>query len=398
MKSLKFKPGLFPSLIKIPGSKSYANRALILAALKKSKFAIHDLPESTDVAFLVDCLRQIGPRIHFEGRTCIVEGSFPESELKGCRVEVGEGGTTARFLATLLLRGKASYTLILGDRLKARPWDEFIELVRKFGGKAHLQGNELTIQGPVTLPDVLHVDCSRTTQFASGLQLAFSDQNVKVVPVGMDSSESYWKMTQEMIAKISGPDSYSVPLDWSSASYPLAFGALHQEIFFSDLFEDSFQADSKFLHVLTSLGAVTKTNDGLKIHPLTNPHSVSMDVHDCLDLVPALSFLLAHIPGQHELWGIENLAHKESHRLKEILNLLKSFERECSVADNALKITGSDKEIQHEKNLKMPDDHRMVMTGTLFLLHHSGGEISPADAVAKSYPRFFELLASSRIP
>jgi 5-enolpyruvylshikimate-3-phosphate synthase len=46
-----------------------------------------------------------------------------------------------------------------------------------------------------------------------------------------------------------------------------------------------------------------------------------------------------------------------------------------------------------EVNLELPDDHRMVMAGALFLRFHQGGKLSPVSAVSKSYPRFFELLS-----
>ena len=388
MKSLKLSPGKFPDTVHVPGSKSYANRALILSALRPGSFTIHDLPESTDVVYLVDCFRKIGLTIEQTGSTCKVTGSFPECENGDCELSVGEGGTTARFLASLLIKGSRKYSLILGERLKERPWQEFVDLVKRFGGKAELQGAKLVLQGPVKLSSVVKIDCSRTTQYASGIQLAYAFDGVEIQPENLSSSMSYWKMTEVMSREFEKRDSYRVPLDWSSASYPLAFGAINQKIIFPHLAPDSFQADSKFHGLLESLGALAKD----QVYPLTKPRDVVMDVSDCLDLVPALGFLLGHIPGLHELKGIENLVHKESDRLAEVMKLLKIFERDSYTSENSLFIKGDKSKVTTEKNLIMPDDHRMVMTGALFLLHHSGGTILPAEAVAKSYPRFFDLL------
>ena len=392
MKSLKLNPGKFLSTIQLPGSKSYANRVLILGALKPGKFTIHDLPESTDVTILADCLRQIGLKIKFSGTTCEIEGSFPECEIKAPEITVGEGGSTARFLASLLMKGQQPYTLLLGERLKERPWQEFIDLVNHNGGKATLAGNKLTIQGPVTLPSKLEVDCARTTQFASGVQLAFETTDVK--PVNMSSSESYWKMTTFLQQMINDSDIFCVPLDWSSASYPLAFGALNQEIFFPGLSFDQFQADAKFFNLLDSLGMIKVSQKGLSVIPKKMARDLSVDVSDALDLVPALAFFLAHIEGSHKLTGIANLQHKESDRLAEVLKLLKEFERTASTDGKTLVIEGKTQIITVKKDLVFPDDHRMVMAGSLFLLHHGGGSVSPSEAVAKSFPRFFDLLES----
>jgi 3-phosphoshikimate 1-carboxyvinyltransferase len=397
MKSLKLKPGLLPSRILIPGSKSYANRALIIAAIRKNTFKLHHLPDATDVSLLVDSLRQIGVTIRFEAQTCTVSGSFPETASECEPIIVGEGGTTARFLACLLLRADKPYTLVLGERLKERPWDEFIAFVRSFGGQVELNGNELTLRGPLKLPRTVEVDCSRTTQFASGLQLAFFN-HAKIRPLNMTSSQSYWNLTDDLLVKMNEVDEYSIPLDWSSASYPLAFGALHQKIFFPGLKYDPYQADAKFLTLLKDLGAVTESDSGITVHPLNRPQSVRMDVSDCLDLVPTLSYLLAHIPGEHCLTGVANLAHKESDRLNEVLKMLNVFQRKASARSGSLLISGSVEKIDLGVSLRLPDDHRMVMAGALFLVHHSGGEISPAKAVLKSYPRFFELLEACRVP
>lgn len=392
---LKVKPGRLQSTIALPGSKSYANRILILAALKETPFLINRLPDSDDVTFLVKALGVVGLSIVRTENTLTIQNSFPQCETEGKTIEVGEGGTTARFLASLLLRGSKSYCLVLGDKLKTRPWEEFIHLVEQHGGKAKLNDNKLTVQGPLTLPDRVEVDCSRTTQFASGLQLAFSLSGKVIVPSKLNTSQSYWKMTEELVHLARKQNSYDVPLDWSSASYPLAFGALTQNITFPGLSFDPFQADAKFMEILKAFEAIEIGPHGLMVKPCQKNASIHVDVSDCLDLVPALAFLLAHRKGEHKLKGVANLIHKESDRLLEVTRLLSRFKRKTSVSDNVLTIHGSEEILTEAIELDLPDDHRMVMTGVLFLLKHAGGSVSPAQAVNKSYPGFFNILNPS---
>src|SRR5665647_2587545 len=122
-----------------------------------------------------------------------VSRSFPACESDDLSFDVGEGGTTARFLACMLTLGKKHYRLNLGERLSQRPWDEFIDLVNAHGGKASLEGRVLNVQGPLEFESTLNIDCARTSQFASGFLLAYG-KGMKIYPQNLRSSESYWEM------------------------------------------------------------------------------------------------------------------------------------------------------------------------------------------------------------
>jgi 3-phosphoshikimate 1-carboxyvinyltransferase len=394
MKSLKVKAGLLPSIIHLPASKSYANRALILAALKAEPITLKNLPKASDVTFLVSALKRIGLTLVQDHHQIIIQNSFPACELKdGCTIEIGEGGTTARFLASLLLLGSKPYTLILGNRLKDRPWKEFIKLVDQLGGKAELLDNKLTLQGPLKLSAQIEIDCTETTQFASGFQLALAYTDTVVVPLNLASSKSYWEMTKTMIESLNKSSEFTIPMDWSSASYPLAFGALKQNIYFPGLKNDPYQADAKFLSILKQVNVIQETPEGIRVKPCTTKKDFKLEVSDCLDLVPALAFFLSHIEGTHLITGIKNLVYKESDRLQEIIKLLEEFGLKASTDGSVLQIEGSSSLRGVSVDLKLPDDHRMVMTGALFLRYHQGGSITPASAVEKSYPDFFSLLS-----
>lgn len=390
MSSLRIEPGQLVSKVNLPTSKSYANRALILAATSPKLNKLSALPKSDDVVHLLDAFEVIGLKFTQSGDAVEFHNTFPECEVGDLKVEVGEGGTTARFLAAMLLLGKKRYQLVLGGRLKDRPWSEFIELVNALGGKASLEENILSLQGPVKLPTEMRVDCSKTTQFATAFQLAYP--NTKIIPDAMESSQSYWNMTLQLLEKAKTVSEYSIPIDWSSASYPLAFASLNQTIHFPELKFDQYQADAKFINVLKAFGSVEEHANGITINPLKDAKNIEFDVQDALDLVPTLGFYLAHIKGTHRLHGVKNLVHKESDRLGGVIELLKKFGRKAWVEGDVLLIEGHQNKLSERIELQLENDHRMVMVGTLFLLHHAGGSVSPAAAVNKSYPEFFELI------
>lgn len=387
MPNLRINKGPLLTSIMVPASKSYANRALILASLKKDPVVITNVPEAEDVVHLISALKEVGLEITQSKNELIVNNSFPECEKDGGEVHVGEGGTTARFLATLLLLGLKKHHLRLGKRLKARPWNEFLLAAKDLGAKAVLNDDVLTLQGPIRHPSHLEVDCTRTTQFATGFDLIMP--STKVVPNNLSSSQSYWEMNAPLKEHLKNHNSYVVPADWSSAAFPMTFAALNHQIEFPGLKEDRLQADSKILYVLRELGAVKEDSTGIKVFPGPTTKEFELDMSDCLDLFPAMTFLLSHIRGTHVLKGLGNLVHKESNRLKEVCSLLDTFERNYLVSDDSLTLVGS-RHICGEKTLSLPDDHRIVMTAVLFLRHHSGGKIDHSEAVNKSYPGFFE--------
>lgn len=162
MQSLSVKKGSLQTTVQVPTSKSYANRALILSAIQKKKTVLTHMPTASDVTILIRCLKEIGLDIQIQNQTVEISNSFPECEKTNSgvvEVEVGEGGTTARFLAGMLLLGKKTYILQLGQRLKERPWQEFIDQAISLGADVKLAGNKLTIKGPVIFPSELIVDC-----------------------------------------------------------------------------------------------------------------------------------------------------------------------------------------------------------------------------------------------
>jgi 3-phosphoshikimate 1-carboxyvinyltransferase len=393
MQTLKIKKGKLRDEVLIPSSKSYANRALIMASLLKKPPKLKNLPSATDVSILLDCLKEMGLNYEVRGDELIFLNSFPDCETRQTiELSVGEGGTTARFLATMCLLGSSTYHLILGERLKERPWDSFILMARSLGATISLIDNRLSIKGSIQFPDELKIDCKKTTQFATAFQLLTVSKKLQVIPVNMTSSKSYWAMTEKMVKDLVQTKVFDIPKDWSSASYPLAFGALNQQMRFPGLKLDPLQADAKFVDLLLSFECLEVMKDSINVKPLEKHRPVKFDVSDCLDLVPTLGYFLAHIEGDHQLMGVGNLVHKESDRLTEVIKLLGHFNRRAWSEGANLYIQGTREMIMKAPRLLMPNDHRMVMAATLFLLHHSGGELAPEEAVLKSYPGFFELI------
>lgn len=400
--TLRIEPGAFRSTVTIPRSKSHANRYLILAARSKNAVTITHLPLSDDVQHLLACLKKIGLRVTHQNDTATIEGSFPQCEVvssETMHLDAGEGGTTARFLAALLASGKRRYALHTRGRLSQRPWRELTDALRYADAHVTWQDQTLTIQGPVSVSKIpVTISAALTTQFASALQLAFHEDGYRANPVNLISSGPYWEMTKAACQEVAS-SALVVPLDWSSAAYPLVFAAVTgQTISIPGLVPDA-QADAMLFHLLAQRGAATQTGAGVTGEGLKDASPIDVSVAPCPDLAVALAYLCASLNGVSVLRDVSVLRQKESDRLEAIAELLKQFEVDCEYSNegDVLRITGRNISVK-ERGVTVPSDHRLVMVGALFLMSFGGGTISHPEAVAKSFPEFFDQLTRVRAP
>ena len=130
--------------IEVPYSKSWANRILILAAIKSAVVKIQGTPDSSDVVNLVNSLKKIGLIIEESDQSLIVKNSFPNCEagLEVVYLETGDGGTTNRFILPLLALGKKKYRLQASGHMKSRPMDEILDVLQAHGVQIKKGGPE----------------------------------------------------------------------------------------------------------------------------------------------------------------------------------------------------------------------------------------------------------------
>ncbi|HAZ13095.1 MAG: hypothetical protein A2X86_09895 [Bdellovibrionales bacterium GWA2_49_15] len=401
-------PSPFSKTLQVPTSKSYANRLLVLAALEPKGTVIENLPESTDVVSMLDAFKHIGIKVEkLENERYFIQGPFPIVEdtvgKKPIYLETGDGGTTNRFLMPLLARGLRQYRLRASLHMQARPMQELETTLAQMGVQIRKGGSGddfwYEIQGPmVAIPKEMKIDSSRSTQFASGLCLALADCSTTVVADSLVASESYFSLTQDLVFKFrSRKVNYRVPVDFSSLSYPLALALLNGEAHVLNCFErDLFQADSLFLPLLETLGAkMSFDKNGLHFKGVRRYSGFDFDCAPCPDLTPTLAFVAAHADGQSQLKNLGVLHYKESDRVREIIEILKAFRCEYvyNSQEEILTIEGR-KAPFLAANIMPPPDHRIIMMAYLFMRANQGGTLNNVQHVAKSFPRFFEIMGA----
>ena len=384
--------------LSIPHSKSYANRLLILAAMTKENITLSGMPDSSDVLTMIECFKAVGLEVQKINDKVTVKGSFPECEKSSqadkIKVFTGDGGTTNRFILPFLARGKKEYELIPEGHMKNRPMEPQIKSLKNLGVKVTRSKDIwISVKGPFQKDAQTKVDCSDSTQFLTGLALATADLNLKIIPENLSASLLYWKITETLIQSFQEKKlDYLVPPDFSGASYPMALGATIRPVLIENCFKRDFlQADSKFMDFLEEMGCKIKmTKDGLYLEPPERLTAIEVDGSQCPDLIPTLAYVCSYAQGVSKLNNLFILRHKESDRVKETINILKSFNINFDLDEHDnLTIYGTSKTIDKKIELYPAPDHRMVMVGFLFMIKNEGGILYNAGHVAKSFPDFF---------
>jgi 3-phosphoshikimate 1-carboxyvinyltransferase len=402
MTSIKVvKEDFFSTKVILPTSKSYANRFLILAALNPRPVEIDDLPLSSDVLTLIKLLKKIGLKIEtFSGGVRILN-SFPECEIqqeKPIVLETGDGGTTNRFISALLCLGSNQYILRPTERMSERPMEEFVRIANSLGVKVtSTKDIWLGIQGPLQKKgESITIDAQKTTQILSAFAMVLDSLAIEFEIENLYNSEKYWDLTKHLLTEKNNLK-YTVPVDFSSASYPMALAAVTGEARFPQILgADPFQADSALIDILLEMGAnLHFDQEGLLIKK-SQLKATNFNCSLYPDLSPTLAFLATCADGPCQFSKTEILTHKETDRLKEIMTLLDLFNVEYKKGVNdELVISPLKKLPQQTLTYKAPADHRMIMSAYIFMRCFTSGEIYNTEHVKKSFPNFFEAMQSS---
>lgn len=221
--------------VRVPGSKSITNRALVLAALGSKTVTLTGALWSEDTQVMVDCLQRLGFELNVEpdpqersNRTIQVRGlggRIPKAgtQEKPLELFVGNAGTAARFLAALVCLGGGFYRLSGIARMHQRPQRALFQALRQLGYSIHALEDRLPalIEGAGPRPGKCVVSLTESSQFASALLMAAQWGGWQVEVTGENAEESpYVAMTSALIEQFKIPgETFPIEPDSSSASY-----------------------------------------------------------------------------------------------------------------------------------------------------------------------------------
>jgi len=295
-------------------------------------------------------------------------------------VDCGSSATAARILLQVLAVAYPDVALTCSDQLQKRPL-------------------EVLIDNPPQ-PGVYEVSGSQSSQYISGLMFALPllEGDSTIALTSPLESSGYVDMTIEVLRqfgidilpdahsrwRIPGNQRYRAPSriecegDWSNAPVWLAAGA---EV--TGLSADTLQPDGQAF-----LAFCARTDKGYRLLPdLAFPAQI--DVSQCPDLTPVLAVMAATRRGQTRIVGTRRLRIKESDRIASVVDLLTSLGGVAHTDGDDIVINGSGK--LEGGTAQSYEDHRIVMAATLASRWCAETvTIVGCEAVAKSYPRFFD--------
>ena len=428
----------------IPSSKSFAQRAIIAAALASGVSRLSGYSACGDNESAISVARSLGAEVREDGSCLEIKGIAAEP---GCleinSLHTGESGLLTRLMIPLLPVLSTSPVRITGDRtLLGRPMKGAGEMMSCFGISLESESDDcripLTVSGPVRTGQT-EISGKHGSQLISGLLMSLplagkyskiTVKDPKSIPYmfitldvmkkfgvkagsemqgGNDFMESGgdWSLCDEIIFKIRPGQRYraadfAIEGDWSSAANFLVAGALFGKVTLEGLDTTSLQADLSVMDILMEAGASLSQTGGntgpvtVQRAPLT---AFTVDASNCPDLFPIISVLAAFCQGTSRISGVGRLAHKESDRGKAILDMLHRMGVEARTDGDVLEIEGHSltSRLLEGRLLKggrytSCHDHRMVMALKVAELGADGPVvIDDTECVAKSFPTFFEL-------
>ena len=410
--------GRLAGSLRIPGSKSLTNRALVAAALAEGESALFNPLDSTDTRALAAALKLLGAEIFFEGACWRVRGPVRGSREGSVFLDVHDAGTPARFLAAILPAIPGRYVLDGTPRLRERPMSPLFEAIRTLGADVTFLGRAgflpVSIRGGSLRGGRVRIRGDVSSQFLSALMLVSP-----LVPGGIEldvegplSSASYLALTRRVLdgfgASPGGgyrPSRFRVSGDDSAASFPIA-GALVSggRVTLRGLAPDSEQPDAAFRAWAAAAGGTLeweRAPDGEEALTVTGPDGgarsllpVDADVDAAPDGALPLAALVAFAGGTSRLSGVARLREKESDRLAAALDLLAragAVAREERDGHGPVLVVDGRTGTPRAAEFAAHGDHRVAMSAAVLALAlPAGSTLDDPGVVAKSWPGFWE--------
>jgi 3-phosphoshikimate 1-carboxyvinyltransferase len=405
--------------LRLPGSKSITNRALILAALSDSPSLVHGVLKARDSSLAIGALRALGCSVEENGTdAAITPGALaPGSAVS---VDVGNSGTVMRFLPAAAALTPAAVAFDGDPRARERPVGALLSALRSLGvsiddgGRGSLpftvHGTGAVPGGPVTL------DASGSSQLVSGLLLAAPrfTNGVEVRHSGppvpsLPHIEMTVRMLRDAGASVeAGSSGGDRPDFWRVAPGPINLGEFTVEpdlsnagpflaaalvtagsVTIRDWPDNSLQAADAILDVITRMGAsVTRSAGGLTVTGSGTVSGIEADLRDIPEMCLPLTSVAALASGPSALTGVGHTRTQETDRLAAIVKEINALGGEVSELPDGLSIRPRPLRAPAGHAFESYDDHRMVMAAAVLGLGVPGIEVLNVATVGKTFPGF----------
>ena len=385
-------------------SKSYAHRAIFCAALARGESILVIDNLSKDIEASINVVESLGVKVSREGSKFHIE--TPEEYNKKTLIDVGESGSTLRFILPILGALGIEAEVIRRGSLITRTNSVYFDLFPKHGVSIKEVGEKIFISGKLKNYN-FEIPGNISSQFITGLLLAAggTGQDFAIKLTTETESRPYIDMTIDVMDKfgvkvLENKNIYSsrgkfigqdniIESDWSNALFFLASGV---EV--TGLNKDSIQGDMKALKYFEELGLENISENSYKFIKRNDAkEKIIIDAKNIPDTIPILSVLCGVYGKEVEVINIERLKLKESDRVESTIEMLKNLGVKVFLKENSFSFKGI-KEFNSCK-INSFNDHRIAMSASIAAGFAKGPiEIIDSECVEKSYKEFYKDLAS----
>lgn len=394
--------------VRVPGSKSMTNRALILAAVADGPSRIAAALHARDTALMVAALQAMGTKISDD-----VDGSWvvtPTALAGPADVDCGLAGTVLRFVPPVATLGHGSIRFDGDPRIRERPNAPLITALRELGA-------EIDDGGRGAAPFVVHgagglaggsvsLDATGSSQLISGLLLAAArfDHGIEVTAVGSVPSAPYLDMNIAML-RARGVSVEAEPGWWrvhpgvvrgldvtiepdlnTAAPFAAAALATGGRVVIEGWPDSTTQPGGQLPIWLTAMGGHCEVSRaGLTVTGGAGLNGIDADLSEVSELVPVLAALAALADSPSRFTGVAHIRGHETDRITALVTELSACGAGVDELPDGLVITPR---TLHGGLFATYDDHRLVMAGAVLALAVDGILIGGASTVAKTMPDF----------
>ncbi len=409
--------------VRLPGSKSISNRALLLAALADGTTRLRNLMVGDDTRYMLDAFARLGIGVEGEGGDVLVVGRggpliVQASTVAPIELYLGMAGTAYRPLTAALCLGAGVFELTGNARMSERPIDHLVDALTALGGHIEylgepgfpplrvtgggLVGGEVTMPGHISsqfltsllmsapyaaAPVTVHIDGDQVSKPYLDITLAM------MARFGIHASHDNYQRFDVPVGRYASPGTVLVEGDASAATYFLAAAAIRGgPLRIEGIGRDSIQGDFDFLDVLKTMGAAVEIGEDYVQVTCDTLTGVDLDLNAIPDAAMTVAILALFADGPTRIRNIYNWRVKETDRLSAMATELRKLGAEVDEGEDSL--TVSPPEAFKPARIDSYGDHRMAMCFSLAALGGVPITIEDPNCVSKTFPDYFEVLES----
>jgi len=416
--------------VRVPGSKSLTNRALLIAALAQGRTRITNALFSDDSKYFANALQTLGFEVQLDETNCEMAVTGLGGKIPASKAElfIGNAGTAARFLSAFLTLGNGEYVLDGEPRMRERPIGDLISSLTQLGASIHplslwerdgvreicppikviangLRGGKAMIASDIS------------SQFLSALLMVapYAQTPIEITLSTELNSKPYVELTLAIMHNFGvdverhGYECFSIPLSHytSPNNYPIESDASAASYFFAapvicggtvrveDISRNSKQGDIQFLEVLKQMGCRAMEGENfIEVTGALELQGVDVDMRDIPDTAQTLAVVAPFASSPTRIRGIASARVKETDRVYATCTELSRLGVHVDEYEDGMTIHPCKKFVP--ATVQTYNDHRMAMAFSLIGLRVPGVTIENPGCVSKTFSNFFEVLETLR--